>query len=314
MRRNEHDHASLPRATAAGLPPAAAAALFMLGATACIAGTTLLAKVLGRPEAGTSLHPLQISFGRFFFAWIAIALAVAVLRPPLARPAWGTHAARTACGWAGASLMFASVAYIALPDATAISFLSPVFTLALAAPFLGERVGPWRWGAAAVALLGALVLLRPGAGVLAFGAVLALGAALAMGLEAIFIKRLSRAEAPMQILLVNNSMGLVIATLAVIAFWQAPTAAQWGALAGIGGLMICGQALYLQALRRADASYVAPLFYLTLVFATLYDFWLFGALPDGTSIAGALLLVGGAATLAWREGRRNPLPPAALPR
>ena len=286
----------------------------MLGATACIAGTTLLAKVLGRPEAGAALHPLQVSFGRFLFAWIGIVAAVALMRPALGRPAWRLHAARTACGWAGASLMFAAVAFIALPDATAISFLSPVFTLALAAPFLGERVGPWRWGAAAVALLGAVILLRPGEGMLAFGAALALGAAIAMGIEAIFIKRLSRAEAPMQILLVNNSMGLVIAGLAVIAFWQVPTAQQWAALAGVGGLMICGQALYLQALRRADASYVAPLFYLTLVFATVYDFWVFGALPDRVSVAGAVLLVGGAATLAWREGRRGRGAPAALPR
>ncbi|MEO1706062.1 MAG: EamA family transporter, partial [Pseudomonadota bacterium] len=48
--------------------------------------------------------------------------------------------------------MFASVAYIPLADATAISFLNPVFGMILAIPLLGERVGKWRWLAAAIAL------------------------------------------------------------------------------------------------------------------------------------------------------------------
>ena len=68
---------------------------------------------------------------------------------------------RTSFGWAGVSLMFASVAFIPLADATAITFLNPVFAMMLAIPLLGEKVGPWRWGAAVVALIGAMVLPFP---------------------------------------------------------------------------------------------------------------------------------------------------------
>jgi drug/metabolite transporter (DMT)-like permease len=70
---------------------------------------------------------------------------------------------------------------------------------------------------------GALILIRPGAAMEA-GALLALGAALFIGLELIFIKRLSGREPPLQILLISNSIGVLIAErVAVIWVWQAPT-------------------------------------------------------------------------------------------
>lgn len=273
----------------------------MICATAFIAATTLTAKALGTDALGPPLHPLQVSFGRFLFAWVAFATILAALRPRLTRPDLKTHVARTFCGWAGVSLMFAAAAAIPLSDATAISFLNPVFGMILAIPLLGERVGPWRWLAAVIAITGAMFLIRPGTSAMQPGAFLALGAALALGLELIFIKRLSGRERPLQILFVNNSIGLVIAGVAVLSVWQAPTPAQWGALAAVGGLMACAQVFFVNAMARADASFITPFSYLTLVFATLYDAALFGVIPTATSLIGAATIIAGAALLAWRE-------------
>lgn len=284
-------------------PPVAA--LLIVGASALIAGTTLFAKAAGTDALGPALHPLQVSHGRFLFALMAISLAVAIVRPRLQRPHWRWHLTRTACGWMGVSLMFAAVAFIPLSDATAISFLNPVFAMMLAIPLLGERVGRVRWSAAAIALAGALILLRPGPGSFQAAALLALGAAVVMGVELIFIKRLSGREAPLQILLVNNSIGVVIATLAVLPVWAPPTPAQWAALAGVGLCMALAQACYIQALRRADASFVAPFAYATLVFAALYDFAVFNVVPDAVSALGAATILAGAGLLAWREARRR---------
>jgi drug/metabolite transporter (DMT)-like permease len=252
---------------------------------------------------------MQVSFGRFLFAWLAIAATVAALRPRLIRPDFRTHVARTLCGWTGVSLMFAAAAMIPLSDATAISFLNPVFGMILAIPLLGERVGPWRWLAAAIAFAGAMILIRPGTEAMQAGALLALGAAMALGLELIFIKRLSGREAPLQILFVNNSIGVLIASLAAAWVWQAPTPAQWAGLAALGLLMACAQACFVNAMRRADASFVTPFSYLTLVFAAFYDAALFGVVPTALSVTGAAIIVTGAALLAWREavnrGRRR---------
>ncbi|MCU4655110.1 DMT family transporter [Roseibacterium sp. SDUM158016] len=273
----------------------------MVSATAFLAATTLLAKALGTAALGEPLHPLQVSFGRFLFAWMAIVTVLAVLRPRLTRPDYRMHLARTLCGWGGVTLMFAAAAMIPLSDATAISFLNPVFAMLLAIPLLGERVGPWRWLAAFVALAGAMILVRPGSGAVEAGALLALGAALVLGLELIFMKRLSGREGPLQILIVNNSIGLAIAATAASFVWQAPSAAQWAALGALGLVMAAAQGFFINAMARAEASFVTPFSYLTLVFAALYDAVLFGVSPSMLSVLGALVIIAGAALLAWRE-------------
>ncbi|NOD77042.1 MULTISPECIES: DMT family transporter [unclassified Ruegeria] len=281
----------------------ALAALFIFAASALLAGTTLLAKALGTDTLGPPLHPMQISHGRFLFAFLVIVSAVAVMRPTLRRPHWRLHIGRTSFGWLGITLMFASVAYIPMADATAISFLNPVFAMVLAIPLLKEGVGPWRWLAAAVALIGALILLRPTPASFQAAALLALTAAAVIGMELIFIKKLSGREIPIQILLVNNSMGLAIATVAVIAVWQTPTSAQWAALAGIGVLMACAQACFVNGMARADASFVAPISYATLIFAAFYDFVVFDVIPDRTSLIGSAIILAGGLILVWREAR-----------
>lgn len=285
-----------------GQNPAAAAA-FMLMATMLIAGTTLMAKLLGGDHLGAPLHALQISHGRFLFAFIAIATTARVMRLRFQAPDLRTHVARSVAGWSGVTLMFASVAFIPLADATAISFLNPVFAMVLAIPLLGERVGPWRWGAAGLAVIGAIVLIRPGAGSFQPAALLALGAAALLGLEIIFIKRLTGREAPLQILLINNAIGLSIATIAVLFVFQSPTPAQWAALAALGLMMAGAQSLFIQSMRRADASFAVPFSYATLVFAGLYDLAAFGVVPQATSLIGGAIIVSAALILVWRESR-----------
>ena len=286
-------------------PPLAVA--LILTATAFIAGTTLLAKALGTDVLGPGLHPLQISHGRFLFAFMAISTVMAVMRPRFGKVHWGLHIGRTSFGWAGVSLMFAAVAYVPLSDATAITFLNPVFAMMLAIPLLRETVGKVRWLAAGIALCGALILLRPTPESFQPAALLALMAAMLMGMEVIFIKRLSGREGPLQILFINNALGLCIATGAVLFVWQAPTLAQWGALAALGVMMACAQAFFVNAMARADASFVAPFSYATLVFAALYDALVFQVWPDAVSILGASIILAGAILLALRERRAQRL-------
>jgi len=289
------------------MPPNLIAALCMVMATAFFAGTMLLAKALGSGAMGMTVHVLQVSQARFVFGFLAVLLVVALLRPGAAdrtapSPKWGWHLARTMLGFTGGALMFAAAARMPLADANALSFLSPIVTMLLAIPFLGERVGRWRWTAAALAMIGATILIRPGAGVIQPAALMALGAALVLGAEGIFIKKLATREPPRQVLIVNNAMGVAIATVIGVWVFDWPASVGvWVALAGVGVLMVAGQFLFLIANRLGDASYVAPFFYLTLVWAALYDLAVFGVLPDAVSLTGAAVIVAGGALMAWRE-------------
>ena len=285
--------------------PALAAGLIAV-ATAFIAATTLIAKALGTEQFGPALHPFQIVFGRFLFAFLAFSIAIAIVRPKLQRPHLGLHLARTSGGWAGLTLMFASVAHIPLADATAISFLNPVFGMIFAIPFLGERVGKWRWLAAGVSLSGAMILLRPTPDSFQPAALLALGAAVILGAELNVIKKLTGRESPFSILFVNNAIGVVIAGMAVIWVWQDLMAAKWVLMATLGVAMAVAQSCFVNAMARADASFVAPFSYGTLIFAALYDVVFYDVIPDQVTVLGAAIIILGALLLAWREGRKPP--------
>ncbi|MEL6806564.1 MAG: DMT family transporter [Pseudomonadota bacterium] len=283
----------------------ALAAILIAVACAFIAATTLIAKTLASTQFGTPLHPFQVVFGRFLFAFLSFAAVAAVLRPRLQRPHLGLHVARTLGGWAGLTLMFASVAHIPLADATAISFLNPVFGMIFAIPLLGEKVGKWRWSAALIALVGAVILLRPTPDSFQPGALFALAAAVILGFELNIIKKLTGRENPFSILLVNNAIGVGIASLAVVWVWIWPAPIQWALMAGLGCAMAVAQTCFVNAMARADASFVAPLTYGTLIFAAVYDVVFYAVIPDGVTVLGASIIVAGALLLAWREAVRT---------
>ncbi len=276
-------------------------ALLMIGACALVAASTLLAKALGRGIGGAELHPLQITAGRFVFGLACLAPFALIRRPGFAGAAWGTHLSRALCGWAGTSCLFAAAVLMPLAEATAISFLSPLVTMVLAIPLLGERVGPWRWSAAAIAMVGAVILIQPGTDAFQIAALIALAAALFMGTEAILIKRLSGWEPALRILLINNLIGTAISLMAAAGVWTAPEPLQWALLFGVGATMVAAQVCFVWAMIRVEASFAIPFFYATLVFAALYDFAAFGELPAWTGWLGAGFIVSGALLLAWRE-------------
>jgi drug/metabolite transporter (DMT)-like permease len=288
------------------IPPAQnprLAAIMILLASALFAATTIIAKYLGTTE--NPLHPMQVSAGRFFFAFLAITTFALASRQKLSNPNLPLHFGRSLIGWSGVTLMFAAVARIPLSDATAISFLNPVFGMLFAIVILRETIGKWRWLAAAIAICGAVILLRPSGASIQPASLLALCAAMAMGLEIILIKFLSGRENPVQILWLNNTIGAAIACFAAYFVWQSPSFDQWIGLIAIGLIMVSGQALFIQAMHSGEASYVAPFSYATLVFATIYDYWVFSQKPDTTSTLGATIILSGAALLAWREAWRK---------
>jgi len=243
-----------------------------------------------------------VSAGRFAFAFAALCVAAPFLKLKLTRDTpYKWHLLRSALGWMGVSFTFAAAARMPLAEATAITFLSPICTMIFAIPFLGEKVGPVRWSAAAISLAGALILMRPGTDAFQAAALLALAAALLTGLEMTVIKRLSGSEPAIRILFVNNFFGAMIAVVAATFVWVQPTFEQWLLLILLGLIMVTAQSCFIQAMKSADASFAVPFFYLTLVFAAIYDFGLFGVIPEPVSWLGAAIIIAGALFLAYRE-------------
>lgn len=276
--------------------------MFSLAAAALLAATSMLAKLLGNDLFGPPLHPLQVSAGRFMFAFSALVVVAPFLKLRFDKGTpYRWHFLRSTLGWLGVSCTFAAAAQMPLAEATAISFLSPIWTMIFAIPFLGEKVGPIRWSAAAISMIGALILIRPGTEAFQFAAILALAAAVLIGLEMVVIKRLSGGEPAIRILFINNAFGATV-SLSVASFvWTQPTAEQWMLMITLGLIMVTAQSCFIQAMKSADASFTVPFFYTTLVFAAVYDFGLFGVIPEALSWLGAAVIIAGALFLAYRE-------------
>ena len=291
------------------------AALMMTACCAFVALSTFFAKILGSGEAGEPMHAFQIVLGRYAFALLALTPFMAVSGAGFRRAPWRLYGARAACGVGGVTGLFAAAALIPLADATAISFLNPVFAMVLAIFCLGEKVGPIRWSAAAIALLGGALLIRPDAGAMQIGALIALIAALFMAAEIIFAKLLARTEPVVRLLFITNSIAVCIAAIMAATLWRAPSVAEIALMAAVGVSMVTAQALFMTTIKKTDASFATPFFYGTLIFAALYDFIWFDVTPASMSLLGAGLILVGAVTLAVREAQaarrqQSPTPPA----
>lgn len=125
-------------------PRRATAIQLMVGASALVAATSLIAKALGTGvQADMPLDAFQISAGRFVFAFLALCTVYALAprrRPSFSGAHWRRHLLRSLCGWLGVTAMFAAVARMPIADATAISFLSPLVTMLFAVMLLGEHI------------------------------------------------------------------------------------------------------------------------------------------------------------------------------
>jgi len=234
----------------------------------------------------------------FVLAW---ALATTGLRP-LLRVRWPLHLLR---GVLGVAMMWGFVyALRTLPLSTAYSifFVAPLLITALSVPFLGEQVGPRRWIAIAIGLVGVLVVLRPtGDGVLTVAGLAVLLAALGYAISAITVRVLARTD---------STQAMVVWLMAMMAFgagafawpdWVPLRGEHAWLIVGIGLAGALGQYAITEAFRLGQASLLAPLEYTALLWGVLLDLTIWGVLPDGVTWVGSAIIIASGLYLLRRE-------------
>jgi drug/metabolite transporter (DMT)-like permease len=254
---------------------------------------------------GDALHPLQVTHSRFAFGFVAALVLVLANRRRIVRPHYRLYVLRSTLGWLGVGILFTGVVYIPASDAVALTFLNPIFAMIFAVLILHERVGRHRWAAAIGAFAGGILLIRPEAAGINLIALMCLAAAAIIGLEIIFIKILATREDVFQILLINNAIATILASLPLFFVFAMPSATQWVGLVAVGVVMVTGQMLFLFAMRTSNASLIAPFIYATLIFVMMFDFAVLRVVPDVISLAGACIIVTCGSYIAWREYRHK---------
>ncbi|MBL4915667.1 DMT family transporter [Szabonella alba] len=258
--------------------------------------------------------PGQAVFFRSFFA-IPVILVWLILRRDLKRGLRVTsvfgHVRRGVSGTMAMGLGFAGLAYLPLPEVTALGYAAPLLTVIFAALILGEKVRLFRISTVLLGLAGVLVVLSPRLGfgdspndaAAAFGAMLVLGGAVFAALAQIATRALVSTESTSAIVFCFSVTASVISLASLPFGWVVPEPATAAILVLIGLIGGFGQILLTSSYREADASLVAPFDYASILFALAIGYWVFDEVPTVTMLAGAALVILAGVLIIWREHR-----------
>jgi drug/metabolite transporter (DMT)-like permease len=171
------------------------------------------------------------------------------------------HLYRNIAHFTGQNLWFYAITVSPLALVFALEFTSPLWVMALAALFLGERLTRIKLIAGAVGFIGILIVVRPGSAPLDSGMVTAALAAVFFATTAILTKRLTRSETITCILFYLTLMQLVIGLIACLydGDMALPSAASVPLVVVIGLAGLTAHFCMTSALSLAPASVVMPM-------------------------------------------------------
>ncbi len=254
----------------------------------------------------SSYPVIQVVWGRFLFHLILAAMILGPRFGYFVRSAnLPLQIVRSILLLATTVLFFFGVRLLPLAEASAIMFTSPILLSILAIPFLGEKVGPYRWAAIFVAFLGALVVVRPGTGVMGVGALFLLGCSFCNAFYQLITRKLRGTDEARTTLLYTALAGTVGASLAVPLVWTPIASGDWPLFAALGVFGCLGHFTLIKAFQSAPATVVAPFSYASIIWAILYGFLFFGDLPDFWTLVGASIIAAGGLYILHREQIRK---------
>lgn len=274
------------------------AILWMVATTLLFAATNIVVHA-----QGDSVPVVQAVFIRMVCGLILVLPGlIEIARNRYPRDAWTMFGLRGIAQTAGMVLWFFAMARTPMADVTAIGYLTPIVVTVGGALLLGEGFS-WRRGAAiGVALVGALVILRPGLREILPGHVAELGAALAFGLSYLGVKRLTRHASANAIVAMMTLMAAVILAPWALAVWQPVSLSQvlWLGLTAV--LATGGQLTMTKALASAPVSVTQPVVFTQLIWVALAGLFLFGEPIDPLVILGGAMILGSVVYVTLREG------------
>ena len=255
--------------------------------------------------ASTRLHVTEVLFFRQL-TMVALASPVIISGWPgsvrSTRP--GLQILRVLFAFGAMVLGFGAFVELTLAEVTVISFSKSFFLTLLAIIFLHEIVAWPRWTALGIGFAGVLIIVWPEEGAsLNLWQLAALASAICVAVVMVLIRILSREDRPVTIL-TYQAVGVGILMLPpALYFWQMPTGEDWLLILGVGAVSACAQYLNILAIRAAEASALAPLEYMRLVFAAAAGLWFFGEWPTDQVWVGAAIIIAASLYVVHREQR-----------
>jgi drug/metabolite transporter (DMT)-like permease len=275
--------------------------LLMIAAMACFAVEDTLIK---SASATLPLAQILMLFGG------GGALVFAALARRNDEPLWSPAVAAPVMRWRVLFEVQSRLCYVLaitltpLSSATAILQATPLVVVATAALLLGERVGPRRWCAILIGLVGVLIIIGPGAEDFSWLSLWAVAGMLGFAGRDLT----SRASPPSLSALILGLYGFLSVVLAGVLYglWTqepfVPLDAQTGLY--MAGAVLAGVLAYsalMTAMRTGDVSAVTPFRYTRLLFGLALGVLVFEETLSPTTLMGCGLVVLSGLFILWRK-------------
>ena len=271
-------------------------------AAVLVATMFMLGKVLG--QRGVAV-PEVLFWSRFIT--VPMLLCLLWWRGGIARLATkriNSHFFRAVCGMGSMGLTFTAARMLHLSEFTILNFTAPLFAVLITGLFMQETVGPWRWTAALIGVVGVVVIAQPGNSAIPLsGAICGLLAALSVAVISFQIRDLARTEESVCAVFWYAVFGTVLMAAFLPFVARAHDAGTWGLLILIGVVCAISQWLLTASLRHGTVASVTVMDMTQLLWATLYGWLIWSQLPPPTLWLGAPLVVAAGVVIAWREHR-----------
>ena len=253
-------------------------------------------------HVGDDLPAAQSAFLRYL---LGLVFLVPMIRPMIAaaltRRQLGLFGLRGVVHTFGVMLWFYAMTRITIAEVTAMNYLNPVYVTLGAWLFLGERLAARRLLAVAAALLGALIILRPGFREIESGHVAMLGTAMFFGASYLLAKLLTGEVSPVVIVgMLSLTVTIGLAPFAA-AVWVTPTLAQVGWMFVVACLATAGHYTMTLAFAAAPVTVTQPVTFLQLLWSVLLGALFFAEPVDGWVVLGGAVILASVTFITWRE-------------
>ncbi|MDP2578676.1 DMT family transporter [Shimia thalassica] len=270
---------------------------WMLITGLCFVAVTALVKYLGPRVPAAEAAFLRYLLGLVFL----LPMIRPILNARLTRRQVGLFGLRGVVHTLGVICWFYAMTQIPIAEVTAMNYLSPVYVTIGAALFLGEKLATRRILAVVVALVGALIILRPGFREVNSGHMAMLFTAVMFAVGYLIAKVMSDEVSPAVVvgmLSITVTIGLAPVAAAV---WVTPTLGDLLILFGVACFATAGHFTMTLAFAAAPITVTQPVTFLQLVWAVLLGWLVFAENVDIYVVAGGLIIIGSISFITWRE-------------
>tara|TARA_Y100001970_G_scaffold154418_1_gene189206 strand:- start:31954 stop:32856 length:903 start_codon:yes stop_codon:yes gene_type:complete len=248
------------------------------------------------------LHPIIICFYRCLMGLILITPFIALNNfKALKSKNTKLQLLRAAINIVSMICWFSAIGIMHFEKATALGFTTPLFTTILAVILLGEVIRFHRTAALILGFIGIIIIIRPGYLPLEFGTLLMLVASFSFSFVLIIVKKLSDTDTSIVIIFYHLLFMTPVFFLISLFFWQSININQLIIFVFLGAAGLISHWCLAQAFKLSDTTFVMPLQFTKLIWASLIGFYIFAEQPDIWTWIGGIVIFISVIYITYRE-------------